>query len=630
MSTIQKPSDNDAWALLALKPAPASPSKVQWSPESKGTAIARLEGREFEYMIRQNRITIGRNSSRGEVDVNMGHSSFISRRHLEVYFESPHFFMNCNGKNGVFVDGVFQRKGAPPLQLPKTCVFRFPSTNIKVMFQSLVDELNPPFHSQILDSPIRKPMVPLKITIPEPELNLASPIPSPTGTISAANSCPASPRGGSHRRNITNDLQMAAVYAAAASAEEKKEEKKTVSETAATSTETSSSKDDHKPPYSYAQLIVQAISSAADKQLTLSGIYSYITKNYPYYRTADKGWQNSIRHNLSLNRYFVKVPRSQEEPGKGSFWRIDPQSESKLVEQAFRRRRQRGVPCFRAPFGGLSTRSAPASPSHSGFSGLTTPDSLSREPSPVPEGMAESTSESQTGVTIVTPGSYFTSHEIKTSQSAPGSPGHHHSHIILASSSGSAASSQVMTNKPKVFVNSHPVTMVTNGTVSNGRHIDHSWQEDKSYNQPGSANPEVHFYPSQLQPQECSVSSMHGQPTVIVQAPPSSVATYSVTMGTVITPSSYVSSSSVMGQGTAPHLYHGNITFVTPHPRITLSSESSSASQPMIVAVPTKRPFSGPTGETSCHSNQESCVSSSGEDNEVKRPRVEEAASSSG
>ena len=68
-------------------------------------------------------------------------------------------------------------------------------------------------------------------------------------------------------------------------------------------------------------------------------------------------FQNSIRHNLSLNRFFMKVPRSQEEPGKGSFWKIDESSEMKLVDQAFKKRRQRGVPqIFKAPFSHVSSR----------------------------------------------------------------------------------------------------------------------------------------------------------------------------------------------------------------------------------------------------------------------------------
>lgn len=62
----------------------------------------------------------------------------------------------------------------------------------------------------------------------------------------------------------------------------------------------SAPQDDSKPPYSYAQLIVQAITLAADKQLTLNGIYNHITKNYPYYRTADKGWQVGRRPPIGL------------------------------------------------------------------------------------------------------------------------------------------------------------------------------------------------------------------------------------------------------------------------------------------------------------------------------------------
>ncbi len=52
--------------------------------------------------------------------------------------------------------------------------------------------------------------------------------------------------------------------------------------------------------------------------------------------------QNSIRHNLSLNRYFIRLARKENESGKGSFWRLDQTCEEKLIDHAFRHRKQRG------------------------------------------------------------------------------------------------------------------------------------------------------------------------------------------------------------------------------------------------------------------------------------------------
>jgi len=96
-----------------------------------------------------------------------------------------------------------------------------------------------------------------------------------------------------------------------------------------------------KPPYSYISLITMAIQLSANRMCTLSEIYQFIMDSFPYYRQNQQRWQNSIRHSLSFNDCFVKVPRSPDRPGKGSYWALHHEATNMFENGCYLRRQKR-------------------------------------------------------------------------------------------------------------------------------------------------------------------------------------------------------------------------------------------------------------------------------------------------
>jgi hypothetical protein len=83
-------------------------------------------------------------------------------------------------------------------------------------------------------------------------------------------------------------------------------------------------------------LIAEALINAPDGMLTLSEIYLAISARHPFYKMEARNWQNSIRHNLTLNKSFTKVPRMSSSEGRGSYWKLEPGAESIIFKRSAR------------------------------------------------------------------------------------------------------------------------------------------------------------------------------------------------------------------------------------------------------------------------------------------------------
>ncbi|VDM34278.1 unnamed protein product [Hydatigera taeniaeformis] len=312
------------------------------------------------YLMRNRRFVIGRRAGGSDTDI-MLDSSLISRRHVEVTWFAGRLLLKCLGKNGITINGHFRRPGSVLYRLPRKCTIRFPNTSIELVVHCQPKRL------RVSRRPLKAPHSPENKVAESPQHlsdvegnddNHSGRVIPPVSTNRRKQLLTSITINKSLivDKSLNNSDAGSQQFVDELNHQHQEQHPNRVLQVFGPATSSEPSTGAHllwdarahstypliatvKPPYSFAQLIVQALAGQPTRRLTLSGIYQFISQNYPYYRLEDKGWQNSVRHNLSLNKHFFKTPRLPDEPGKGCYWMIDPQFEERFISQAFRRRR---------------------------------------------------------------------------------------------------------------------------------------------------------------------------------------------------------------------------------------------------------------------------------------------------
>lgn len=316
-------------------------------------AYAKLAGPTWTYYVQTLKVVIGRSSEpllegqQPEVQIDLGPAKVVSRKHACIQYNGSYWELAVLGRNGVRVDTQSYKQDVVRLHSGNVIdiggvqmMFVLPDTppeisprilkklgNKRATTSSSVNTSVASVSTKTFDSPKKRST---KSSQGEPRSPLNSPSHHPhhhepqdmvihhiSPRESAETSSSLYPKGVA----IITRPQVRGVNQAIHYVDQ--------------DLSTDDAKD-IKPPYSYAVMISQAILSTKEMMMSLSEIYNWISTQYSFYRHSKTGWQNSIRHNLSLNKAFEKVPRRADEPGKGMKWRITPQFRDEFMRKISR------------------------------------------------------------------------------------------------------------------------------------------------------------------------------------------------------------------------------------------------------------------------------------------------------
>ncbi|XP_050451801.1 uncharacterized protein LOC126851666 [Cataglyphis hispanica] len=128
------------------------------------------------------------------------------------------------------------------------------------------------------------------------------------------------PNGRSHSSNYTNDIRKGPENS---SMYRQDSNQVTYPANGFDNRNISRSNGPKKPPFTYTELIEHALQERGE--LTVSAIYQWISEHFPYYKSNDDRWKNSVRHNLSINPHFRKGSKAPH--GAGHLWAIANRSD---------------------------------------------------------------------------------------------------------------------------------------------------------------------------------------------------------------------------------------------------------------------------------------------------------------